>query len=88
MLSCHDYDAIEILCMHHYPINITMKTGCVIKCVALDTFINEFRQECIKVELNTHYSQENKMIDLVVLNDISNIEICIENPHFQHLPLI
>lgn len=75
MLSCSEYDYIEIVCMHNYPIIITIKTGETIECTALDTQRNEERKECIKVKLG---GAEN----LIVLDKIAKLEITIENPHF------
>jgi len=53
-----------------------MKSGIVIECIALDTKLNENRDECIKVDLKGADS-------LIVLNDISVLEVCVNNPHFQ-----
>lgn len=76
MISCDQYDYIEIVCMFRYSIKLTMKSGIVIDCVALDTKLNENKVECIKV--NSKGAE-----CLIVLNDIVTLEICIANPHFQ-----
>ncbi len=76
MISCNQYDYIEIVCMYRYPINITMKTGTIIKCTPLDTQRNDAREECIKVRVDGVES-------LVELGHISKLEVCVENPHFQ-----
>jgi len=52
-----------------------MKSGVVIECIALDSKLNENRVECIKVTLN---GDEN----LIVLDDVSTLEVCVVNPHF------
>ena len=78
MISCNEYDYIEIVCMHRYPIKITLKTGEVIECTALDTQRNEAREECMKV--NVDGTQTN-----VVLDSISKLAITIENPHFKEV---
>lgn len=75
MISCNEYDYIEIVCMFKYPIKLTLKTGETIECTALDTARNDSREECIKVE------QSSTEI-LVVLSSISKLEVCVENPHF------
>jgi len=75
MISCVQHDHIEIVCTFRYPIKLTMKSGSVIECIALDTKLNENRDECIKVDLKGAES-------LVVLNDISVLEVCVHNPHF------
>jgi Rho-binding antiterminator len=75
MISCNEYDYIEIVCMFKYPIQLTLKTGEVIECTALDTARNDLREECIKVELNGSDV-------LVVLENISKLKVNVENPHF------
>jgi len=76
MINCNQYDYIEIACMYRYPIKITMNTGEVIECTALDTPRNEAREESIKV--NTEGTKS-----IVVLDGISKLEACVENPHFR-----
>lgn len=53
-----------------------MKSGDILTGLALDTARNEFRQECLKLNLD---SRE----ELVVLDDISVLEVCVNNPHFK-----
>lgn len=76
MISCDQHDYIEIVCTFQYPIKLTMKSGIVMECVALDTVLNENREECIKVNLSGDQL-------LVVLEDILKLEVCVENPHFK-----
>lgn len=76
MISCNEYDYIEIVCMHRYPIKILTVERETIEGFALDTQRNETREECIKI-----YSQGTEM--LVVLTTILRLEVCIENPHFK-----
>ena len=76
MISCDQHDYIEIVCTFQYPIKLTMKSGIVMECVALDTALNENREECIKVNLSGDQL-------LVVLEDILKLEVCVENPHIK-----
>ena len=78
MISCNDYDYIEIACMHQFPIKITLKSGEIIECKALDTQRNEAREECIRVSLDS--TETN-----IVLDAISRLEVTIENPHFKEV---
>ena len=78
MISCNDYDYIEIVCMHRYPIKLTLKSGDRIECVGLDTQRNDSREECIKVSMQ---GTEH----LVVLTDLCALEVCVDNPHFQQI---
>tara|TARA_R110001592_G_scaffold225638_5_gene481619 strand:+ start:1045 stop:1275 length:231 start_codon:yes stop_codon:yes gene_type:complete len=76
MISCNEYDYIEIACMHRYPIRITLKTGQEVDCIALDTLRNDAGEECIKVNINDLES-------FVVLDAIASLQIRIKNPHFE-----
>ena len=76
MISCSQYDYIEIACMHRYPIELTMKSGSMIRGTALDTQRNEYREECIKVVVEGLES-------LVVLDNISKMQVCADNPNFK-----
>ncbi|ETX10642.1 transcriptional regulator [Marinomonas ushuaiensis DSM 15871] len=81
MISCAQYDAIEIVCMYFYPIKLTFKSGEVLNCKALDTQRNANGEECIKVKTESSDS-------LVVLTSIWTLEICVENPHFKIISFI
>lgn len=74
MLSCNQYDYIEIVCMYRYPIKLTMKSGNTIEGVALDTQPNER----IKMKIGDAET-------LVNLDEISKLEVQIENPHFTEI---
>lgn len=75
MISCDQHDYIEIACTFRYPIKLTLRSGAVIEGVALDTELDENRNECIKVDVKGTES-------LIVLKDISVLEVCVDNPHF------
>jgi len=76
MISCDQHDLIEIACTFRYALKLTMKSGVVIECVAVDTKLNENRDECMKVNIKGSES-------LVVLDNISVLEVCVDNPHFR-----
>lgn len=76
MISCELHDYIEIACTFRYPIILTLKSGSVIQGVAHETAFNTGRDECIKVELKGAET-------LVVLDDLSSMEACVDNPHFR-----
>lgn len=78
MIRCSEYDYIEIVCMHRYPIRMLTKIGQVIDCIALDTLHNDDREECIKIKIN-------ELESYVVLNTIASLEVCIKNPHFEKI---
>lgn len=78
MISCNEYDYIEIVCMYRYPIRLALKSGAIIEGTALDTQRNEAREECIKVDVNGTEV-------LVVLDGIAKLVVCVENKHFQEI---
>lgn len=78
MISCNAHDYIEIVCMYHFPIKITMKSGEIVECTALDTHYNSAREECIKVNVKGIKSE-------VIVGNISQLEVCIDNPHFKQI---
>lgn len=76
MISCNQHDYIEIVCMYHYPIKLTLKSGDIIEGIALDTQRNDQRDECIKIDIEG-------VEKLVVLEEIKVLEVMVENPHLQ-----
>ncbi|EDK29739.1 Rho-binding antiterminator [Vibrio chagasii] len=76
MISCSDYDYIEIVCMHRYPVKLTLKSGEPVEGIAVDTQRNQDKEECIKLSVS---GQEQ----LVVLTGITELEVCVDNPHFK-----
>lgn len=76
MISCNQHDYIEIVCMYHYPIKLTLKSGDIIEGIALDTQRNDQRDECIKIDIEG-------IEKLVVLEGIKMLEVTAGNPHFR-----
>ncbi|WP_062063331.1 Rho-binding antiterminator [Cellvibrio sp. OA-2007] len=78
MISCNQHDHIEIVCMYHYPIKLTLKSGDIIQGIAQDTQRNDHRDECIKIDMNG-------VERLVVLEEIKTLEVTVDNPHLQKI---
>ena len=76
MISCNQHDYIEIVCIYHYPIKLTLKSGDIIEGIALDTQRNDQRDECIKIDIEG-------VEQLLVLEEIKMLEVMVENPHLQ-----
>ena len=76
MISCDQHDYIEIVCTFKYPIKLTLKSGRVIECIGLDTQLNENREESMKVDVKGTE-------ELIILDELSTLEVCVDNPHFQ-----
>ncbi|PNH96008.1 Rho-binding antiterminator [Vibrio diazotrophicus] len=78
MISCGNYDYIEIVCLFKYPIEITLKSAEVVSGKALDTAKNSLGEECIKL-----LTQDSEL--LVVLDSIAKMKVTMDNPHFQEV---
>ena len=75
MISCNQYDYIEIACMHHLSIELILKNG---DGVCADTKRNANRDECIVVNVNSE-------LKLIVLTTISVLKAHEKNPYFDHV---
>ncbi len=77
MIKCEQYDYIEIVCMHRYPIKLILKSGVEIEGVGVDTKRNDARDECIEMHIDGE-------IELIVLDSILTLKVQVDNPHFKH----
>lgn len=78
MITCNEYDYIEIACLYRFPVRLTMKTGESIEGVVFDTTRNESRNECIKLHVGSTEAT-------VELESISKLNVLIDNPHFSEV---
>ena len=77
MISCAEYDTIEMVCMNQYRIKLIIKSGISVEGVAIDTKRNKNREECIPMIL----LNVNDVLQSIKLDDIVQLNVCIENPH-------
>lgn len=75
MISCNDYDYVEIVCLFRYPVRLTLKLGQSLEGIAVDTARNSEKKEVIKID-------REGVEHLVVLDEIVLIEVLVDNPHF------
>ncbi|MBU1312062.1 MAG: Rho-binding antiterminator [Gammaproteobacteria bacterium] len=78
MLKCDLHDYIEIVCLYHYPLKLTLSSGAVLSGTALTTRYNDQRQECLLIAQNDTEQQ-------IVLDDIALLEVMVTNPHLQQV---
>lgn len=78
MISCSQYDYVEIACLYKYPLKLTLTSGDVVVGKALDTRRNADGQECMLLLV------EDEKI-LVLLDDIKQLAVTISNPHFEKI---
>ncbi|MBY8046086.1 Rho-binding antiterminator [Vibrio fluvialis] len=78
MISCSQYDYIEIACLYRLPVALTLQDGSVIQGTAKDTGRNTARQECMIVEDNSreHWIETAALVRMQALSD---------NPHFSDI---
>lgn len=76
MISCNQYDYVEIACMYRLPLVLAFKDGSTIECIAKDTLTNELKQECMTVVQGNHE-------EIVILEELKSMRVSIENPHFE-----
>lgn len=81
MISCDQHDYIEIVCTFRYPVKLIMKSGVVLEGIALDTQFNNNKEECVLVEIDGHPQ-------LIVLDDLSQLDVLVDNPHFQTISFV
>lgn len=75
MISCNLHDYVEIVCLFGYPIKLTLFDKSIIQGKALDTQINEDKQECLKID--------SEGVDVLIeLENISKLQVCVDNPYF------
>lgn len=78
MLKCDLHDYIEIVCLYHYPLKLTLSSGAVLNGTAQTTCYNDNRQECLVLKQQNAEQQ-------VVLDDIALLEVTVANPHLQQV---
>lgn len=75
MISCSEYDYIEIVCLYRYPVQLLLRSGETIKGIALDTKRNDNKAECIELNVN-----DKKQ--LIELDELVKLTVTEDNPHF------
>jgi len=78
MMSCGDYDQIELVCIYAYPIKLSLNSGLVVEGIGLDIIRNNTGEESLRLK-------QDRDERLVVLASIATLEICVENPHFEKI---
>jgi Rho-binding antiterminator len=78
MLQCDLHDYIEIVCLYHYPLQLTLSSGEQLTGTALTTRYNEQRQECLLLK-------QSDSEQMVILEDITLLEVTTSNPHLQQV---
>ncbi|MDV7104619.1 Rho-binding antiterminator [Vibrio sp. TH_r3] len=78
MITCQEYDYVEVACLYRYPVRLTMKSGEILQGIALDTSRNENRKECIKIS-------RNEIDMLIELDSIFKLQILADNPNFSEI---
>ncbi len=75
MMSCQDHDYLEVACLYHLPVRVTMLSGITVEGRALDYHYNAARQEVLV--LKTLEGEAS-----VIAKDIQAMQALMANPHF------
>ena len=78
MISCQQYDYIEIACTYKLCVQLFLTDAKVLEGVAIYTAYDEHRNECLKLRME---SQEN----LVILDNVKRMRALVDNPHFHEV---
>ena len=83
MISCQQYDYIEIACLYRLPIQLVLAGGEEITGKALNTAIKDGEEWLIlSAQIDKHNEMgENDTLELP-LRKIRTMQALIENPHF------
>ncbi|AKH19415.1 Rho-binding antiterminator [Sedimenticola thiotaurini] len=75
MISCAQHDYVEIACLYRMGVILTLRSGEVLRGIAVDTARNQAGEECLKLSTGSAEA-------LVVLDQVRQMEAAEENPHF------
>jgi len=78
MLQCDLHDYIEIVCLYNYTLQLTLSSGKQLTGTAVTTCYNDNRQECLLLK-------QSNSEQLVILEDITLLEVTTPNPHLQQV---
>lgn len=78
MISCPQYDYVEIACMFKFPVQITLQSGELLTGMAEDTRINNTREECLALKMD-------RGEEIIIMTDIKKLKVMIDNPHFSQM---
>lgn len=78
MISCAVHDYVEIACMYRFTVKLTLKNGQTIEGKAVQTVINESKEECVVLDIETGNKE-------IVLEQLVSMEAVTKNPHFEKI---
>ncbi len=75
MISCQQYDYIEVACLYQIPVKLTLLSGKIIEGKAMDTRYNENKKESIVIH--------DPLGEVVVpTEELLTMQALIANTHF------
>ncbi|WP_070971843.1 Rho-binding antiterminator [Vibrio sonorensis] len=75
MISCSQYDYIELACVFHIQVRITTENGSVFEGIALDTGYNKQKKECLILQTNGQEAWFET-------DTLTEMQALTPNPHF------
>ncbi|NOH52079.1 transcriptional antiterminator [Vibrio coralliilyticus] len=78
MISCNQYDYIEIACLYHIPVRLVTESGQIVEGKAMTTNYDAHRRESIVIATATGETQ-------LPTETLVSMTALIENPHFKDI---
>lgn len=78
MISCSQYDYVEIACLYKLPLKLALTDGSVVEGTAFDTGYDEHRQEVIILN-------NADVLTQIPTNTLASMTALTANPHFSHI---
>ncbi|WP_260261088.1 Rho-binding antiterminator [Vibrio intestinalis] len=78
MISCSQYDYLEIACMYKLAIKLVLTDGSIVEGTAFDTGYNSDKQEVIVLKIANELTK-------IPTETLASITALTANPHFNHI---
>ncbi|MDA0120306.1 Rho-binding antiterminator [Vibrio sp. T11.5] len=78
MISCNQYDYIEIACLYHIPVRLVVESGQIVEGKAKTTRYDEHRRESIVIDSSAGE------VD-VPTESLVSMTALVANPHFNEI---
>ncbi|MGZ5027866.1 MAG: Rho-binding antiterminator [Methylobacter sp.] len=77
-ISCDLHDYLELACMHHYKVRLTLNNHQILEGKALDTLTTAEKQEYLIIDMGDEQSR-------IELNQLKKMEVLTHNAKFQEV---
>ncbi|MHC6530164.1 Rho-binding antiterminator [Vibrio sp. V39_P1S14PM300] len=78
MMSCSQYDYIEIACLYHLPVRLKLLNGAIVEGTAVDTTYTTERKEAIVIATSSGH-------ETLPTESLQSMQALAANPHFDQV---